>query len=69
MCPPLRDNRLISSFNASISCACSCEYKHTKSAYQLMDMDYGNLKGESVVAVILPSCMEVSYYTSRFFRS
>ena len=31
--------------------------------------DQGNLKGESVVAAILPSRMEVSYCTSRFFRS
>ena len=29
----------------------------------------GNLKGESVVAAILPSCMEASYCTSGFFRS
>ena len=29
----------------------------------------GNLKGESVVATILLSCMEVSYCTSGFFRS
>ena len=29
----------------------------------------GNLKGESVVVAILPSCMEVSYCTSGFFRS
>ena len=28
----------------------------------------GNLKGESVVAAILPSRMEVSYCTSGFFR-
>ena len=31
--------------------------------------DQGNLKEESVVAAILPSRMEVSYRTSRFFRS
>ena len=29
----------------------------------------GNLKGESVVVAILPSCMEVSYCTSGFFHS
>ena len=29
----------------------------------------GNLKGESVVAAIMPLCMEASYCTSRFLRS
>ena len=29
----------------------------------------GNLKGEFVVAAILPSRMEVTYYTSGFVRS
>ena len=31
--------------------------------------NHGNLKGESVVAAILPSHMEVSYYTFGFFHS
>ena len=33
----------------------------------LITCTQGNLKGESVAAAILPSCMEVSYCTSRFF--
>ena len=36
-------------------------YTYTTGSYQ------GNLKGESVVAAILLSGMEVSYCTSRFF--
>ena len=32
-----------------------------------LGFDQGNFKGESVVAAILPSCMEVSYFTSGFF--
>ena len=32
-------------------------------------VNQGNLKGESVVAAILPSRMEVSYCTSGFFHS
>ena len=34
-----------------------------------LSVDQGNLKGESVLAAILPSHMEVSYCTSGFFRS
>ena len=39
----------------------------TRAIYHMV---YGqeNLKGESVVAAILPSHMEVSYCTSVFFR-
>ena len=36
--------------------------------YKLVTVQ-GNLKGESVVAAILPSLMEVSYCTAGFFRS
>ena len=34
---------------------------------EVLTLKEGNLKGESVVVAILPSCMEVSYCTSGFF--
>ena len=37
--------------------------------YNSTSVYQGNLKGESVVAAILPSCMEMSYCTSGFFHS
>ena len=43
--------------------------KHSETKSEWEYFDQGNLKGESVVAAILQSCMEVRYCTSGFFHS
>ena len=48
---------------------CSDSRKAANEIHIDITTNQGNLKGESVVAAILPSRMEVSYCTSRFFRS
>ena len=45
------------------------KYSKEKNGYEQVHLGQGNLKGESVVSAILPLRMEVSYCTSRFFRS